>query len=60
VVVGVKGIGEVVYGTLQLLKLVARQWSRERDRCKKTGKSEYQIREEGVILHQFKVGGSSI
>ncbi|KAL8599874.1 hypothetical protein ACOMHN_025406 [Nucella lapillus] len=51
---GTPGIGEVVYGTCRQLRLVAQNWSHERDRCKASGICQYQHREEGVILDPFK------
>ncbi|GFO14086.1 mitogen-activated protein kinase kinase kinase 14-like [Plakobranchus ocellatus] len=53
--VGVPGIGEVVFGNLKQLRLVAGFWEKKREDCERTGTNPpYQHREEGVILSQYK------
>ncbi|ESO88041.1 hypothetical protein LOTGIDRAFT_234809 [Lottia gigantea] len=52
--VGQPGVGEVVYGTREQLRLVAHYWSKLKNTLKDTTTLPQQKREEGVILSKYK------
>ncbi|XP_012944504.1 uncharacterized protein LOC101854452 [Aplysia californica] len=51
---GVPGVGEVVFGHLSQLRIVAAFFEKKREECEQTGICPYQLREEGVILAEHK------
>lgn len=52
---GVPGIGEVVYGSKDRLQYVVRHWGKLKEEFQRKKIPEKQMREEGVILMEFKV-----